>query len=357
MRRKGNRFKQLRDANKKRQDDAKAAREAEKAIQEVKPTAAPPDPPPAASSEAKPGSPSSLPHSIEENLVVSTPQLGSGSTGTASSAPGDAAQPKALVGCPNKIGRRKGESGRQTAAATEARVAQEARDFVLNAPVPPKEPKFLPDSSGMYGRPDANRLWPSADHNREQPKPRPHERRAAETLKQAEQAFEDQKTLAEATTGVWEEMEQALSEAAQFRKEHAAKCAEGNCVDCSAADEAVLPQKDDLALLIASHMPASFLNTDIPSAVSEENRHLLSKVAGLKFRLQLRERGAKGMAKELKVCKERLADAQAQLGGLRQAVSDLKARVPKAKGTNGAGAYSMTHAPNWRLAWQPASGG
>ena len=279
MPRKGNRFKQLRDANKKRQDDAKAAREAEKAIQEVKPTAAPPDPPPAASSEAKPGSPSSLPHSIEENLVVSTPQLGSGSTGTASSAPGDAAQPKALVGCPNKIGRRKGESGRQTAAATEARVAQEARDFVLNAPVPPKEPKFLPDSSGMYGRPDANRLWPSADHNREQPKPRPHERRAAETLKQAEQAFEDQKTLAEATTGVWEEMEQALSEAAQFRKEHAAKCAEGNCVDCSAADEAVLPQKDDLALLIASHMPASFLNTDIPSAVSEENRHLLSKVA------------------------------------------------------------------------------
>ena len=201
MRRKGNRFKQLRDANKKRQDDAKAAREAEKAIQEVKPTAAPPDPPPAASSEAKPGSPSSLPHSIEENLVVSTPQLGSGSTGTASSAPGDAAQPKALVGCPNKIGRRKGESGRQTAAATEARVAQEARDFVLNAPVPPKEPKFLPDSSGMYGRPDANRLWPSADHNREQPKPRPHERRAAETLKQAEQAFEDQKTLAEWVAG------------------------------------------------------------------------------------------------------------------------------------------------------------
>ena len=49
------------------------------------------------------------------------------------------------------------------------------------------------------------------------------------------------------------------------------------------------------------------------------------------------------------MCKERLADAQAQLGGLRQAVSDLKARVPKAKGTNGAGAYSMTHAPNWRI--------
>ena len=174
MPRKGNRFKQLRDANKKRQDDAKAAREAEKAIQEVKPTAAPPDPPPAASSEAKPGSPSSLPHSIEENLVVSTPQLGSGSTGTASSAPGDAAQPKALVGCPNKRGRRKGEGGRQTAAATEARVAQEARDFVLNAPVPPKEPKFLPDSSGMYLRPDSNCLWLSADHNREQPKPRPN---------------------------------------------------------------------------------------------------------------------------------------------------------------------------------------
>ena len=90
----------------------------------------------------------------------------------------------------------------------------------------------MPDSSGMYPRPDSNRLWPSADHNREQPKPRPHERRAAETLKQAEQAFEDQKTLAEATTGVWEEMEQALSDAAQFRKQHAAKCADDNCPDC-----------------------------------------------------------------------------------------------------------------------------
>ena len=106
--------------------------------------------------------------------MVPTPQLGSGSTGTASSAPGDAAQPKALVGCPNKRGRRKGESGRQTAAATEARVAQEARDFVLNAPVPPKEPKFAPDSSGMDLRPDSNCLWLSADHNREQPKPRPN---------------------------------------------------------------------------------------------------------------------------------------------------------------------------------------
>ena len=97
MPRKGNRFKQLRDANKKRQDDAKAAREAEKAIHEVKPTAAPPDPPPAASSEAKAGSPSSLPHSIEENLVVSTPQLGSGSTGTASSAPGTQLSPRAFL--------------------------------------------------------------------------------------------------------------------------------------------------------------------------------------------------------------------------------------------------------------------
>ena len=114
-------------------------------------------------------------------------------------------------------------------------------------------------------------------------------------------------------------MEQALSDAAQFRKQHAAKCADDNCPDCSAADEAFLPQGDDLALLIASHMPASFLNTEIPSAVSEENRHLLSKVAGLKFRLQLSERGAKGMAKELKVCKEKLADAQAQLDQLADA--------------------------------------
>ena len=71
----------------------------------------------------------------------------------------------------------------------------------------------------MYPRPDSNRHWPSADHNRDQPKPRPHERRAQEALRQAEQAFEDQKTLAEATSGVWKEMEQALSEAAHFRKE------------------------------------------------------------------------------------------------------------------------------------------
>ena len=115
----------------------------------------------------------------------------------------------------------------------------------------------MPDTSGMYPRPDAHGAWPSTYHR----PPRPHERRAAEALKQAEQVFEDQKTLAEATSGVWKEMEQALSEAAQFRKEHAAKCADGNCGDCSAADDAVLPQGDDLALLIASHMPASFLNT------------------------------------------------------------------------------------------------
>ena len=106
--------------------------------------------------------------------MVPTPQIGSGSTGTATSAPGAAAQPKASVRYLNKRGRQKGESGRQTAAATEARVAQEARDFVLNAPAPPKEPKFVPDSSGMYLRPDSNCLWLSADHNREQPKPRPN---------------------------------------------------------------------------------------------------------------------------------------------------------------------------------------
>ena len=106
--------------------------------------------------------------------MVPTPQLGSGSTGTASSAPGDAAQSKGATAYAIGRGRQKGEGGRQTAAATEARVAQEARDFVLNAPVPPKEPKFLPDSSGMYLRPDSNCLWLSADHNREQPKPRPN---------------------------------------------------------------------------------------------------------------------------------------------------------------------------------------
>jgi hypothetical protein len=160
--------------NKARQDAKLADAKAAEAKQATQPTATPPDPPPAASSEAKPSSSSSLPHSIEENLVVPTPQIGSGSTGTATSAPGAAAQPKASVRYLNKRGRRKGESGRQTAAATEARVAQEARDFVLNAPVPPKEPKFLPDSSGMSLRPDSNCLWLSADHNREQPKPRPN---------------------------------------------------------------------------------------------------------------------------------------------------------------------------------------
>ena len=164
----------IKKLNKARQDAKLADAKAAAAKQATQLTAAPPDPPPAASSEAKPSSSSSLPHSIEENLVVPTPQIGSGSTDTASSAPGAAAQPKALLGCPNKRGR------------------------------------------GKY------------DHNREQPKPRPHERRAAETLKQAEQAFEDQKTLTEATTGVWEEMEQALSDAAQFRKQHAAKCADDN---------------------------------------------------------------------------------------------------------------------------------
>ena len=109
--------------------------------------------------------------------MVSTPQLGSGSTCTASSAPGDAAQSKGATAYAVGRGRQKGDPrnrGQGTAATTEARVAQEARDFVLNAPVPPKEPKFVPDSSGMYPRPDSNRLWPSADHNREQPKPRPN---------------------------------------------------------------------------------------------------------------------------------------------------------------------------------------
>ena len=258
----------IKKLNKARQDAKLADAKAAAAKQATQLTAAPPDPPPAASSEAKPSSSSSLPHSIEENLVVPTPQIGSGSTGTATSAPGAAAQPKALLGYPNKRGRQKGESGRQTAAATEARVAQEARDFVLNAPVPPKEPKFVPDSSGMYPRPDAHGAWPSTA----EPRSNTLKNQAAEILKQAEQAFEDQKTLAEATTGVWEEMEQALSEAAQFRKEHAAKCADGNCIECSAADEAVLPQKDDLGLLIASHMPASFLHA--PWAFG--SRHLIN---------------------------------------------------------------------------------
>ena len=138
MPRKGNRLKQLRDANKKRQDDAKAAREAEKAIQEVKPTAAPPDPPPAASSEAKPSSSSSLPHSIEENLVVLTPQLGSGSTGTASSAPGAAAQPKALLGCPNKRGRGKYDHNREQPKPRPNHLLPASRVHFLHGEHPPR---------------------------------------------------------------------------------------------------------------------------------------------------------------------------------------------------------------------------
>ena len=80
--------------NKARQDAKLADAKAAAAKQATQPTAAPLDPPPAASNEAKAGSSSSLSQSIEENLVVPTPQLGSGSTGTASSAPVDAAQSK-----------------------------------------------------------------------------------------------------------------------------------------------------------------------------------------------------------------------------------------------------------------------
>ena len=110
----------IKKLNKARQDAKLADAKAAAAKQATQPAAAPPDPPPAASSEAKPSSSSSLPHSIEENLVVPTPQPGSGSTVSASSAPGAAAQPKALLGYPNKRGRQKGEGGRQTAAAIEA---------------------------------------------------------------------------------------------------------------------------------------------------------------------------------------------------------------------------------------------
>ena len=109
--------------------------------------------------------------------MARSPHLGSASTDTASRAPGDADPPKLSRAYARGRGRQKGDPrnrGQGTAAATEARVAQEARDFVLNAPAPPKEPKFVPDSSGMYLRPDSNCLWLSADHNREQPKPRPN---------------------------------------------------------------------------------------------------------------------------------------------------------------------------------------
>ena len=75
----------------------------------------------------------------------------------------------------------------------------------------------------MYPRPDAHGAWPSTAS----PRSNTLKKQAEQKLKQAEQAFEDQKTLAEATTGVWEEMEQALSEAAQ--------CHEAALVDHAAA--------------------------------------------------------------------------------------------------------------------------
>ena len=150
MPRKGSRLSHLRKANRERKEAKEAADKATEAAQEVQPLAAPLDPPPSAPAQAKRGSITSFFRSVEEQLVVPTPQLGSGSTGTASSAPGDAAQPKGIFGSPKSRGRRKGEGGRKTAAATEAKVAQEGQNFVVNAPSKPSEPKFAPDSSGLY---------------------------------------------------------------------------------------------------------------------------------------------------------------------------------------------------------------
>ena len=141
----------IKKLNKERKEAKEAADKATEAAQEVQPLAAPLDPPPSAPAQAKTGSIKSFFRSVEEQLVVPTPQLGSGSTGTASSAPGDAAQPKGIFGSPKSRGRRKGEGGRKTAAATEAKVAQEGQNFVLNAPSKPSEPKFAPDSPPETG--------------------------------------------------------------------------------------------------------------------------------------------------------------------------------------------------------------
>ena len=127
----------IKKLNKARQDAKLADAKAAAAKQATQLTAAPPDPPPAASSEAKPGSPSSLPHSIEENLVVLTPQLGSGSTGTAISAPGAAAQPKALLGCPNKRGRGKYDHNREQPKPRPNHLLPASRVHFLHGEHPP----------------------------------------------------------------------------------------------------------------------------------------------------------------------------------------------------------------------------
>ena len=140
----------LANFNKNQKEAKEAADKAGKPAQQQQPITLPLDSPSAACAEAKTGTTSSIFRSVEEQHVPPSPQLGSGSTGTASRAPGDAAQPKGIFGSPKSRGRRKGEGGRKTAAATEAKVAQEGQNFVLNAPSKPSEPKFAPDSSGMY---------------------------------------------------------------------------------------------------------------------------------------------------------------------------------------------------------------
>ena len=82
---------------KERKEAKEAADKAAEAAQEVQPIATPLDPPPSAPAQAKRGSITSFFRSVEEQLVVPTPQLGSASTETASRAPGGAAQPKAAL--------------------------------------------------------------------------------------------------------------------------------------------------------------------------------------------------------------------------------------------------------------------
>ena len=94
---------------KDRQEAAKAAREAEKAIQDSQPSGAPLDPPPAASTQAKARPISSCFGSIERQAAVPSPQLGPASRNTASKSPGDAVQGKGLFAYAKSRGRVKGD--------------------------------------------------------------------------------------------------------------------------------------------------------------------------------------------------------------------------------------------------------
>jgi len=231
--------------------------------------------------------------------------------------PESAAQPKSR-------GRVKGDkrnTGQGTAATRETTVAQEGQSWAQNDPRAPKEAKFVPETKGMYLRPAVHANWSSTAL----PKANPAARRADEKLKQAEEVLEDQKCLASATTAVWNEMQQQLGQ-------HRSRCNEPSCNEPSCDEPSCNEpscrrkleegtftprgtarpqvQVEDLALMIASHMPSSFLNTtEVPNTEmsSELNRRLRSKIArlgskvvGLEFKLQGSEAGRKAANKQVR---------------------------------------------------------